>query len=165
MKAHILCGLSLAAALTVAGCRQGEGTMPRAEGDVPNRIGDLSRDIMSIAGGEVQARQDLADDLTVFVDSEAAAVPLVTDLSQRTGEALSGKKLTEQNSQKLAQQLWVTVAARDLSEKQIETLKNDYQATLVASGVPQDRAQGIAAQVAAVQKTVGDRRRRWYELF
>ena len=164
MKANILCGLCVAAALLVSGCRQGEGTMPRAEGDVPNRIGDLSRDLMSIAGGEVQARQDLADDLSVFVDSEAAAVPIVNDLSQRTGEALSGKTLTEQNSQKLAQQLWVTVAARDLSEKQVAALKTDYQATLVASGVPQDRAQGIAAQIEAVQKTVGDRKRRWYEL-
>jgi hypothetical protein len=164
MKAQILCGVCLAAAL-VTGCRQGEGTMPRAEGDVPNRIGDLSRDLMSIAGGEVQARQDLADDLRVFVDSEAAAIPIVNDLSQRTGEALSGKKLTEQNSQKLAQQLWVAVAGRELSEKQVATLKNDYQATLIASGVPQDRAQGIASQVEAVQKTVGDRKRRWYELF
>ena len=165
MKANVSCGLCLAAALLLTGCRQGEGTLPRADGEVPNRIGDLGRDLMSIAGGEVQARQDLADDLTVFVDTEAAAVPLVTDLSQRTGEALSGKTLTEQNSQKLAQQLWVAVAARDLSEKQVETLKNDYQATLIACGVPQDRAQGIAGQIEAVQKTVGDRKRRWYELF
>lgn len=165
MRANILRGACLAAALLVGGCRQGEGTMPRAEGDVPNRIGDLSRDLMTIAGGDVQARQDLADDLRVFLDRKPDAVPLVTDLSQRTGEVLAGKTLTDQNSQKLAQQLWVAVAGRQLSEKQVETLKNDYQATLVAVGVPQDRAQGVAAGIDAVQKAVGERQRRWYELF
>jgi hypothetical protein len=165
MRANILCGLCVAAALLGTGCRQGEGTMPRAEGDVPNRIGDLSRDLMSIAGGEVQARQDLADDLRVFLDRKPDAVPLVNGLSQRTGEVLSGKRLTDQNSQKLAQQLWVAVAARDLSEKQVETLKNDYQATLVASGVPQERAQGVAGGIEAIQKAIGERHRRWYEVF
>jgi hypothetical protein len=160
-----LCGFCIVAALSVSGCRQGEGTMPKAEGDVPNRIGDLSRDLLSIAGGEVQARQDLADDLRVFLDRKPDAVPLVNDLSQRTGEALSGKKLTDQNSQKLAQQLWVAVAGRDLSEKQVETLKNDYQATLTAAGVPEPGAQQVAARLEAVQKAVGERHRRWYELF
>jgi hypothetical protein len=165
MKADILRGLCLAAALLAAGCRQGEGTMPRAEGDVPNRIGDLSRDLMSMAGGQAQARQDLAEDLRVFLDRKPDAVPIVNDLSQRTGDALSGKTLTDQNSQKLAQQLWVAVSARDLSEKQVETLKNDYQATLTAVGVPQQGAQQAAAQIEAVQKAVGERNRRWYELF
>jgi hypothetical protein len=165
MNRNIAGGLCIAAALLVGGCRQGEGTMPRAEGDVANRIGDLSRDLMSIAGGETQARQDLADDLRVFLDRKPEAVPLVDALAQRTGEAVAGKQLTDENSQKLAQQLWVAVAGRDLSEKQVETLKNDYQATLTATGVPQDRAQNAASQIEAVQKAVGERHRRWYELF
>jgi hypothetical protein len=164
MRANVLCGACVVAALSVAGCRQGDGTMPRVEGDIPNRIGDLSRDLMSVAGGEVQARQDLADDLRVFLDRKPDAAPLVDALSQRTGELLAGKPLTEQNSQKLAQQLWVAVAARDLSEKQIETLKNDYVATLTASGAAAPGAQQAAAQVETLQKAVGERHRRWYEV-
>jgi hypothetical protein len=61
--------------------------------------------------------------------------------------------------------LWTTVAARQLSDKQVQSLQKDMQTTLTAVGVAEDRTQRVVAQVGDVQKTVSDRKRRWYEWF
>lgn len=164
MNSRALAGVCLVAALVAGGCRQPEGPLPKAEGDVPNRVGDLGRDLQSIAGGDSQAPKDLRDDLIVFVD-RADRVPPVEELTRRTSDAIVGKKLPDQNAQQLAQQLWTTVAARQLSSKQVESLQKDMQATLTSVGVAEDRAQNVAAQVAEVQKVVSERKRRWYEFF
>ena len=161
----MLLGLCLACGLFVGGCRQPDGQLPRAEGDVPNRVGDLGRDLQNIAGGDTQAPQDLRDDLVVFLDNKRERVPAVEELSRRTSEAIAGRKLPDQQAQQLAQQLWTTVAARQMSDKQVETLQKDVQATLTAVGVPDDRTERVVAQVSDVQKAVSDRKRRWYEWF
>ena len=59
----------------------------------------------------------------------------------------------------------MSVGAKDLSERQIETLQNDVQAHLVSLGVGEESAQQVAAQVGEVQSSVTLRPRRWYELF
>jgi hypothetical protein len=128
-------------------------------------VGDLSRDLLSIAGGDTQAPQDLRDDLVVFLDNKRERYPAVEELSRRTSEAIAGKKLPDQQAQRLAQQLWTTVAARQMSDKQVENLQKDVQATLTAAGVPDDRTERVVAQVNDVQKAVSDRKRRWYEWF
>jgi hypothetical protein len=73
--------------------------------------------------------------------------------------------LPEQSAQRLAHSLWVSIAARELSERQVETLKSDMQLMLTSLGVAESNAQLVAAQVGDVQGAVGDRARRWYELF
>ncbi len=78
---------------------------------------------------------------------------------------LVGKTLNDTTAQRLAHSLWTSVAARELSERQVETLQNDVQSQLVAIGVAEPQAQQVAAQVGEVQKAVGNRPRRWYELF
>ena len=161
----MLLGLCMAGALCVAGCRQPDGPPPRAEGDVPNRVGDLGRDLQNVAGGDKQAPQDLRDDLVVFVDNKPERLAPVEELSRRTSDAVVGKKLGDQQAQQLAQQLWTAVAARQMSDKQVQNLQKDVQATLTAVGVPDDRTQRVVAQVADVQKAVSERKRRWYEWF
>jgi hypothetical protein len=161
----MLLGLCLAGTLFAGGCRQPDGPLPKAEGDVPNRVGDLGRDLQSIAGGDTQAPQDLRDDLVVFVDNKRERVPAVEELSRRTSEAIAGKKLADQQAQQLAQQLWTAVAARQMSDKQVQSLQKDVQATLTAVGVADDRTQRVIAQVNDVQKAVSERKRRWYEWF
>jgi hypothetical protein len=165
MNSRVLLGLCLAGALCVAGCRQPDGALPKAEGDVPNRVGDLGRDLQNVAGGDKQAPQDLRDDLIVFLDNKRERFPSVEELSRKTSDALVGKKLSDQNAQQLAQQLWTTVAGRQLSDKQVQNLQKDVQTTLTAVGVADDRAKGVVTQVANVQKTVTERKRRWYEWF
>ena len=78
---------------------------------------------------------------------------------------LAGVDLTEQAAQRLAHNLWLSVVARELSERQVETLQNDVQALLMEEGVAEESAQQVAAQVGDVQGTVTTRPRRWYELF
>ena len=157
-------GVCLAAALSVAGCRQGDGPLPKADGDVPNRVHDLGRDLQSVAGGDSQAPKDLEDDLLVFVDTNEPRQP-VQQLARTVSDTVAKKQLSDQNAEKLGQQLWMTVAARQLSSRQIENLQKDVQTTLASVGVAQDSAQRVSAQVGDTQKALTRRKRRWYEFF
>ena len=78
---------------------------------------------------------------------------------------LAGVDLAEQTAQRLAHSLWLSVVARELSERQTETLQNDVQSLLMAEGIAEEDAQLVAAQVGEVQGAVAARPRRWYELF
>ncbi len=157
----VLCLLS---AFSLGGCRQPDGPLPAAEGEVPNRLADISRDLQSVASGQADATGDLTDDLRVFGDKPGAAAA-IDELSRGVARALSGKTLAEDRAMQLSRHLWTTVAARQLSEKQVETLRNDVQSTLVAIGAAEPSARGVAAQAGEVQRQVADRNRRWYELY
>ena len=155
----------LSLSLAFSGCRQADGPLPQPAGEVPNRIGDISRDLVSVSRGDAQAPQDLADDLGVFVESPAQGRVAVDELSRRTAAVVAGKTLSDQNSQRLAHQLWTAVAGRELSERQVQGMQNDMHTLLVSFGVAENSAEGVAAQVAEVQKAVNARARRWYEFF
>jgi hypothetical protein len=155
----------LVLSVAVGGCRQPDGAMPTAGGDTPDRLEDLSRDLENVAGGAAQAREEFADDLRLFVQGKPAAVAPLDELSRRVSDVVAGKALNQQNAQRLAHHLWTTAAARDLSERQVETLQNDLHALLVSLGVPEANALNVAAQVAEVQVAVTDRQKRWYEFF
>jgi hypothetical protein len=162
--------LSFALFLTIAlaaglGCRQADGPMPSPTGEVPNRLGDISRDLTSIARGEAQARQDLADDLKVFVEKPTDADAAVDELARRVSQVVGGKPLRDQDAQRLAHHLWTAIAARELSERQVAALQNELQALLVSMGVPEASATTTAEQVEQVQAQVTTRPRRWYEVF
>jgi hypothetical protein len=164
MNSRVLAGVCLGAALLVGGCRQGDGPLPKADGDVPNRVHDLGRDLQSVAGGDQQAPKDLEDDLLVFVDSNEPRPPVI-QLARVVSDSVAKKQLSDQNAEKLGQQLWMTVAARQLSEKQREALQKDVQTTLTSMGVAQDSAERVSAQVGETQKALTRRKRRWYEFF
>ena len=150
--------------LSIAGCRQADGPMPAPEGEVPNRLVDISRDLMSVSRGDTQARDDLADDLRVFV-SRKEAIPATDELARRTAAVVDGKTLNDQNAEQLAHHLWTAAAAREMSQRQVESLQNDVHALLVSIGVPEDNAVNVASQAGEVQKVVTTRERRWYEFF
>lgn len=139
--------------------------MPAATGEIPNRLHDISRDLQSIAGGEAQAREDLNEDVTVFVDAKADAHPALEALSKQTADVVAGKKLSDQDAARIAHNLWTSATAKEISQKQVEALQNDMQAVLVSIGVTEEHAQNVAAQVGEVQKLVTNRPRRWYEFF
>ena len=163
---------SLACALLIVtlsvflgGCRQADGPVPTPSQTYQEELVDVARDLQNVASGrDPNGPVDLADDLRKYTDKPAAR-PLVDELSARTVKALQGRDLADQDAQRLAHNLWVSVYAKDLSERQIETLQNDMQAHLVSLGIGEDSAQQVAAQVGAVQGSVTLRPRRWYEFF
>ena len=139
--------------------------MPTPSEDVQAELDDVTRDLQNIAlGRDPQARQDLADDLRKY--SEAPSLdPAVDELSRRAATVLAGVDLAEDAAQQLAHSLWLSVAANELSERQMETLQNDVLSLLMAEGIAEESAQEVAAQIGEVQGAVAARPRRWYELF
>lgn len=155
----VIMGLSLGA------CRQADGPMPAPNETVQEELVDVTRDLQNVASGrDPQAPTDLADDLRKYAPSPDAD-SAVNELSERAAAVLAGVNLTEQAAQRLAHNLWLSVAARELSGRQVETLQNDVQSLLMAEGVAEENAQQVAAQVGDVQGVVTARPRRWYELF
>lgn len=138
--------------------------MPVAQGDVPDRLSDLSRDLLSVAGHAPAARQEFLEDLAVFADDKPAQ-GAVSTFAARVSEAVEESKLTEHAAQELARAVWVVVAGTELSPRQVETAQNDLRQQLTAAGVPMERSEAVAAEVTNVQEIVNVRQRRWYELF
>jgi|SoiMethySBSTD1v2_1073268.scaffolds.fasta_scaffold63348_5 hypothetical protein len=162
-SARVLVALTLT--VLVGGCRQADGPVPTPNQTYQEELVDVARDLQNVATGrDPNGPSDLADDLRKYTEKPAARA-LVDELSARTAKAISGRELAEQDAQRLAHNLWVSVYAKDLSERQIETLQTDMQAHLVSLGVGEDIAQQVATQVGEVQSSVTLRPRRWYELF
>ena len=162
----LVTGLLLATlTLGLGGCRQADGPMPTPSQTYQEELVDVARDLQNVATGrDPSGPNDLADDLRKYTEKPAAR-PLVDELSARTVKAIAGRDLPEQDAQRLAHNLWVSVYAKDLSEKQIETLQNDMQAHLMSLGVGEATARQVGVQVGEVQSSVTLRPRRWYELF
>lgn len=154
----------VAAMALLAGCRQPDGPMPVADAEAQNRLGDVSRDLMSMVSRQPDATKDLADDLKVFApnaEAEQAADHLATQL----GQVVPGSRLTEQSAQRLARNCWTAISGPQLSQRQVEGLQNDVEGLLSSIGVAEQKAHEVAAQLADVQSVVSERKRRWYELF
>jgi hypothetical protein len=146
------------------GCRQSDGAWPEATGEVPNRLTDLQRDLQSVAAGEADGPKDLADDLAVFTD-EPEAVNAARTLAGSVSVVITKRTLSAEAAKQLSSNLWKAVASRELSERQIDALKDDMRGTLTAMGVSQPDANAVADRVAQTQKTVASRSRRWYERY
>ena len=164
MKLTVQYAVILVSALALGACRQADGPMPTVDPGIQNELQDITHDLQNLARLDPSGAEDLAHDLGKYPRA-SEEVPAVNELSRRTSEVLVGKPFTEQAAQRLAHSLWTSIAARELSERQIETLQNDVQSILVSIGVAEPQAQQVAAQVGEVQKAVGDRPRRWYEFF
>ena len=157
--------LTVTLSVFLGGCRQADGPVPTPNQTYQEDLVDVARDLPNVASGrDPNGPVDLAEDLRKYTDKEAAK-PLVDELSARTAKALQGRDLADQDAQRLAHNLWVSVYAKDLSERQIEALQNDMQALMTSLGVGEESAQQVAAQVGEVQNSVSVRPRRWYELF
>ena len=154
----------LAAALPLAACRQADGPMPDASGTVANELGDISRDLQNLAGGDPTGPKDLSDDISHYAQGTNGGEAAAAELSRRLGQALTGKTFKLAQAMPVAHSCWVAVAARQLSEKQVEGLKTEMKSELMSLGANELQAQSVADQVGAVQQAVTARHRRWYEL-
>ena len=160
----MLFALVLVAALGAGGCKQGDGSLPAKTNDVPNRLGDLQRDLAAVVGGEQGAIQDLTDDLLVFTD-EPEGQTATKALAMTVCSMLVKRPVNDEMQAKIVSLLWTSVAARELSERQVDGLKDDVRNTLLAVGVTQPDANLAAGRVGDVQKAVTLRTRRWYERY
>jgi hypothetical protein len=157
----------VAVAVSAAGCRMADGPIPMPGKEDVNRLDDLRRDLGDVVAGHSEAKKDFADDLQVFVNAEKKpeAPAAVTELARLIGDAVIAGQVKEAAMPPLLQQVWVALAGRELSEKQVTTLQADIKTTLTGLGVPEPPAQAVSNQVGTVQKAVTDRKRRWYEVF
>ena len=154
----------MSAACAAAGCRQADGELPAQAGEVPNRLHDLERDLESVAAGESDGPKDLADDLAVFADGPEGVTAART-LAGSTSVVLVKRMLNEEALKQLSTVLWKTVASRNLSERQVDGLKDDMRGTLISIGVSQADSNAVADRVGQTQKAVTQRTRRWYERY
>ena len=153
----------LGLALSLAGCRQADGPMPEATESVANELGDISRDLQNVAYQSPSGPQDLSDDISHYAQGTNGGEAAAQELARRLAQALRGKMFKVAQAMPVAHTAWVTVAARQLSQQQIENLKNEMKSELIALGVNEQQAQSVADQVGVVQKAVSARQRRWYE--
>lgn len=138
--------------------------MPPKTGEVPQRLVDLGRDIDNVVSGNTQAVAELTDDLIVFTE-EPEVMAAIRALSSTICPMLANRSLNEDTTSQLATLLWTTVAARELSERQIDKLKDEMRDLLVSIGVSQPDANLVAGWVGNVQKAATLRSRRWYERY
>jgi hypothetical protein len=154
----------LTAALQFAACGQADGPMPETTSSTANELGDISRDLQYLATGNPEGPKDLASDISHYAEGTNGGPAAAEELSRRLGQALNGKSFKLAQVMPVAHTCWVTVAARQLSEKQVESLKNEMKSELMSLGVNEQQAQNVADQVGAVQQAVTARHRRWYEM-
>jgi hypothetical protein len=147
--------------LTIAGCRQPDGTMPAPQGDQTNRIGDISRDLQNLAAKDVNAPDELYDDLT-YLEATPRPEPRLRELSQSLATALGGTKLSDEDANTIANHLFVAVSGRDLSEAQVQKVGDDLRASLVGVGASEQAADRAAAATTALAGEVSENKKRWY---
>lgn len=150
--------------LGTAACRQPDGPLPQETGEVPNRLHDLQRDLQSVAAGEPDGPKDLADDLAVFVD-EPEGVMAARTLAGSVSVVILKRTVSDDVVKQLAATLWKAVASRELSERQVDAVKDDMRGTLISIGVSQRDANAVADRVGQTQKAVTHRTRHWYERY
>ena len=157
--------LTLVLVLTVStACKQGDGELPAKAGDVPNRLSDLKRDLEAVIGGDQRAVQDLTDDLNVFTE-EPEGQSATRALANTVSPMLMNRMLNDEAMTRIVTVMWTAVAARELSERQIDALKDEMRNVLTSVGVSQPDANLAAGRVGDVQNAVTLRTRRWYERY
>lgn len=161
---QIAYALLIAAALQFAACRQADGPMPETTPETANQLGDISRDLQNLASGTPDGPKDLADDISHYAQDTNNGQAAAAELARRLGQALTGKSFKLAQAMPVAHSCWVTVAGRQLSEKQVQSLQNEMKQQLMALGVNEQQAQSVADQVGVVQQAVTGRHRRWYEM-
>ena len=164
VKSHHARATIVVLAMLLAGCRMADGPLPSDEGDVPNEITDLSRDLYSVANHDPSAIDDLLKDVTHYAEGNGPGIAAAAELSRSLATALSGKTFMVAEALPLARSCWLAVVGRQLSDQQVTNLQNDVKSQLMMLDVDEQQAQAIAGQVGAVQQAVTARHRRWYEL-
>jgi hypothetical protein len=126
-----------------------------------NKTADISRDLLNVAADRNGAAVDLRDDLANFSGSPPPP-HLLDALSTQLVDGLRQAKLDDQTASVLAEQLFVSTNARELSDRQVQTLRQDVVGTLSRAGVPREKAEPVGQTVGEIQTAITANRRRWW---
>jgi transcriptional regulator NrdR family protein len=150
--------------LGAAACRQPDGTMPMPDEEQVDRIEDLSRDLQNVAARNETAPQELAEDLEV-IGRMPVPRERVQELVQALQTSLQGKTLSDDAAKKLAESMFLVMSARQLSDRQIETLQTEVTTQVKALGADEAAATSVASATGRLQEDIRGNRRRWYQWF
>ena len=151
-------------AASLAACRQADGPTPAPDADAQNEIGDIARDMINLVNGDPEAPADLSHDISRYGRDEEAA-DAAREMARRLAGALPSARLDEPTAQRLAHTLWVGLNATELSERQVEAVKNELREILRGAGIEESQAEAVAQQIGTVQEQITDNPRRWYQVF
>lgn len=157
------CAFALSATLlvTIAACKQPDGTIPTPTGEQPNKIEDISRDLQNLAAKDGNAPVELADDLS-SLDPIQRPPDKITQLSKDLAGALAGRPLSDADARRVAELVFVAVSARELSESQIEQVSADLRTTLTGIGADAQAADRVSATATELASSITRNRKRWY---
>jgi hypothetical protein len=153
----------VAVLVMLAGCRQSDGPRPVPEGEQPNKIYDVGRDLQNLAGGQTDAEAELVDDIQSF-DPEPPPAALTMALGTALREALAGSSLADAQAQQVASLMFIAAAGHDLSQRQIGKLGEDVTRALTDAGADPAAAQRVSAAATAVAAAVTRNQKRWYHV-
>jgi len=156
---YVLC----VAAIVSSGCRQPDGPVPQPTREEQNEIGDVSRDLLSVAGGDKQAQQDLSDDLANFSPYDAAT-RFAPQMAARLSRALTGRKVTDEQARAISQQMFVAFSANKLAARQITGIQEEIRKHLAQIGTPEPDIVAVVNQIASVQAAINEAPKRWYQV-
>jgi hypothetical protein len=147
--------------LTLTGCRQPDGAIPAPQGEQTNRIDDISRDLQNLANKDANAPAELLDDLT-YLEPVPRPPARLKELADSLAAALGGATLPDAEARQVATLVFQLVAARDMSESQIEQTAMELRELLVKVGAMPQPADRVAAAGSALAGEVTQNKKRWY---
>src|SRR3954451_23172505 len=104
MKSTVTTVFILCIAVTLGGCRQADGPMPKPDPNTEGELEDVRHDLQNVAKRDPAAPEDLANDLVKYA-RRRSEVPAVTELVRRTSTVLPGRNLNEATAVRMAHSL------------------------------------------------------------
>ncbi len=147
----------------LAGCRQSDGPKPVPEGEQPNKVHDVGRDLQNLAARQADAEVELFDDIRSFDAEPPPEAPTKALVAALQG-AVAGTSLADADAQQIAGLVFLAATGRELSERQIGRLGEDVTKAVVQAGAGMDAAQRVSAAAAQVAAAVTRNRKRWYHV-
>ena len=156
--------LTIVILVSAAGCRQPDGPIPKPSAEEENKIGDVSRDLLAVRSREPSAVKDLGEDLSNFAPTNEGGRH-GAEMAKRLAASLEGTKLSEDAARQIARDLFIAFSARELSRRQVATLRDSLGSVLSQTGVQQATATSVLDNVNEVQADVTTLKPKWWQLF
>jgi hypothetical protein len=156
--------LTIVILVSAAGCRQPDGPIPKPSAEEENKIGDVSRDLLAVKARAASAVKELSEDLANFAPTNEGARH-GGEMARRLAASLEGTKLSEDAAREIARDLFIAFSARELSRRQVTTLRDSLGSVLSQTGVQQATATSVLEGVDQVQADLTTLKRRWWQFF
>ena len=156
--------LTIVILVGAAGCRQPDGPIRQPSAEEENKIGDVSRDLLAVRSREPSAVKDLGEDLSNFAPTNEGGRH-GAEMAKRLAASLEGSKLSEDAARQIARDLFTAFSARELSRRQVATLRDSLGSVLSQTGVQQATATSVLDNVNEVQADITTLKPKWWQFF